>query len=543
MEKQTNGGILKKVWALLPWLWLAAGYGLDLWFQLVPGRWMVDSDMASEMMLSNFLNQEGRIISKIWYYSTELRVVSVQWVYRFTLLLFPNDWHMARAVGMAIMLAAFAGLMLLLARSIGLGRIGVWMAGVLIWPYGRIYLIYAIYGGHYLVYTFLYVVSLTLVLFSLAASRKKCVWMNIAACIVAMLSGMNGVKTLMVFQAPFVLAAMAVLILALNASKEKTWRGALRVCSQESRLMAGALATTMASFVGYIINSKVLAKMYSFKSFSGVTWNRFGVDWTLDRVLMDFFHLFGYQDGVGVFHFSGIASGVGLLVGAWLFFCIVRLVWRFTKLNAAQRLITVLMLTMLAVCGIAYTYFGNYCQYFWLTCMPVAVAVMMIEIKTEELHLPGARAVLTLVLAGAITLCSLNNVRQEIEHPALAHVGLDKVADWLVDNGYKEGYATFWNGNCMVEMTSGKLDVWMPGDLNNVNIEGWLQPDYHLTRYPEHPFVLVDTATDGPAEKCGLIKNGHGTEVYNDGRYAVYAFDSSDDLCAAAEITKTEHEN
>ncbi len=543
MEKQTNGGILKKVWALLPWLWLAAGYGLDLWFQLVPGRWMVDSDMASEMMLSNFLNQEGRIISKIWYYSTELRVVSVQWVYRFTLLLFPNDWHMARTVGMAIMLAAFAGLMLLLARSIGLGRIGVWMAGALIWPYGRIYLIYAIYGGHYLVYTFLYVVSLTLVLFSLAASRKKCVWMNIAACIVAMLSGMNGVKTLMVFQAPFVLAAMAVLIFALNASEEKTWRGALQVCSQESWLMAGALATTMSSFVGYIINSKVLAKMYSFKSFSGVTWNRFGVDWTLDRVLMDFFHLFGYQDGVGVFHFSGIASGVGLLVGAWLFFCIVRLVWRFTKLNAAQRLITVLMLTMLAVCGIAYTYFGNYCQYFWLTCMPVAVAVMMIEIKTEELHLPGARAVLTLVLAGAITLCSLNNVRQEIEHPALAHVGLDKVADWLVDNGYKEGYATFWNGNCMVEMTSGKLDVWMPGDLNNVNIEGWLQPDYHLTRYPEHPFVLVDTATDGPAEECGLIKNGHGTAVYNDGRYAVYAFDSSDNLCAAAEITKAEHEN
>lgn len=543
MEKQTNGGILKKVWALLPWLWLAAGYGLDLWFQLVQGRWMVDSDMASEMMLSNFLNQEGRIISKIWYYSTELRVVSVQWIYRFTLLLFPNDWHMARTVGMAIMLAAFAGLMLLLARSIGLGRIGVWMAGVLIWPYGRIYLIYAIYGGHYLVYTFLYVVSLTLVLFSLAASRKKCVWMNIAACIVAMLSGMNGVKTLMVFQAPFVLAAMAVLILALNASEEKTWRGALWVCSQESRLMAGALATTMASFVGYIINSKVLAKMYSFKSFSGVTWNRFGVDWTLDRVLMDFFHEFGYRDGVGVFHFSGIASGIGLLIGAWMFFCIVRVAWRYKKLNVTERLIIALMLTMLAVCGVAYTYFGDYSQYFWLPCMPVAIAVMMIEIKTEDLHLPGARAVLTLVLAGAITLCSLNNVRQESEHPALAHVGLDKVADWLVDNGYKEGYATFWNGNCMVEMTSGKLDVWMPGDLNNVNIEGWLQPDYHLTRYPEHPFVLVDTATDGPAEECGLIKNGHGIEVYNDGRYAVYAFDSSDDLCAAAEITKAEHEN
>lgn len=501
---------------------------------------MVDSDMASEMMLSNFLNQEGRIISKIWYYSTEIRVVSVQWVYRFTLLLFPNDWHMARTVGMAIMLALFAGLMLLLSHSIGLGRFGVWMTGALIWPYGRIYLVYAIYGGHYLVYTFLYVVSLTLILFSLAAIKKKCVWMNVAACVVAMLSGMNGVKTLMVFQAPFVLAALAVLVIALNTSGEKNWRGALQVCSQETRLAIGALTTTMAGFVGYIINSKILAKMYSFKSFSGVSWNRFGVDWTLDRVLMDFFHLFGYQDGVGVFHFSGIASGVGLLVGVWLFFCIVRLVWRYKQLNVAERLVVLLMIAMLAVCSMAYTYFGDYCQYFWLTCMPVAIAVMMIEIKTEDLHLPGARSMLTLVLAGAITLCSLNNVRQEIEHPTLAHVGLDKVANWLVENGYKEGYATFWNGSAMVEMTSGKLDVWMPGDLNNVSIEGWLQPDYHLTRYPEHPFVLVDTETNGAPEENGLIRNGHGTEVYNDGRYVVYAFDSTEDICAAAEITATE---
>ena len=540
MKEQTKQTLPQKLRAALPWLWLAAGYLLDLWFQLVPGRWLVDSDMASEMMLSNFLNQEGRIISKIWYYSTEIRVVSVQWVYRFTLLLFPNDWHLARTVGMAIMLALFAGLMLLLARSIGLGRLGVWMTAALIWPYGRLYLVYAIYGGHYLVYTFLYVVSLTLILFSLTASRKKCVWMNLAACIVAMLSGMNGVKTLMVFQAPFILAALAVLVIALNTSGERTWRGALQACGQETRLMLGAFTTTMASFVGYIINSKVLEKRYNFKSFSGVRWDRFGVDWTLDRVLMDFFHLFGYQDEVGVFHFSGIASGVGLLVGAWMAFCIVRLVWRYKKLDTAERLIVLLMLTMLVICSIAYTYFGNYCVYFWLTCMPVALAVMAIEIKTEDLHLPGARILLAVVLSGAITLCSVNNIRQEIEHPSLGHVGLDKVANWLVENGYKEGCSTFWNGNAMVEMSSGKLDMWVSGDVNRVSVEGWLQPDYHLTRFPEHPFLLVDTETDGPAEESALVRNGHATEVYNDGRYVVYAFDSTEDLQTAAELSDAE---
>ena len=540
MDKQMKGSSLKKIGALLPWLWLAAGYVLDIWFQLVPGKWIVDSDLASDMILANILNKEHSFFSYSWYYSTEIKAVGLHWFYKLGLLIFPNDWHLARVFGMVIALLLYSVAVLLLTRCMGLGKIGVWMAGALLWPFGRRYLVYAIYGGYYLVYTFFYILVLYFMFKSVEKSGKARIKWCALACIVSLAACLNGVKQLMVFQAPLILAVMILLLLALSDSKKTDWRSALQACDTEVWLTIEVVATTFAGLVGYIIDTKVLAAHYAFKSFSGVTWNRFGMDWTLDRALMDFFHEFGYQDGVGVFHFSGIASGVGLLIGAWVFFCIVRLVWRYKKLNVAQRLMTLLMLTMLAVCGIAYTYFGNYCQYFWLTCMPVAIAVMMIEIKTEDLHLPGARSMLTLVLAGAITLCSLNNVRQEIEHPTLAHVGLDKVANWLVKNGYKEGYATFWNGSAMVEMTSGKLDVWMPGDLNNVSIEGWLQPDYHLTRYPEHPFVLVDTETNGAPEENGLIRNGHGTEVYNDGRYVVYAFDSTEDICAAAEITATE---
>lgn len=540
MDKQMKGSGLKKIRALLPWLWLAAGYVLDIWFQLVPGKWIVDSDLASDMILANILNKEHSFFSYSWYYSTEIKAVGLHWFYKLGLLIFPNDWHLARVFGMVIALLLYSVAVLLLTRCMGVGKIGVWMAGALLWPFGRRYLVYAIYGGYYLVYTFFYILVLYFMFKSVEKSGKARIKWCALACSVSLAACLNGVKQLMVFQVPLILAVMILLLLALSDSKKTDWRSALQACDTEVWLTIEVVATTFAGLVGYIIDTKVLAAHYAFKSFSGVTWNRFGMDWTLDRALMDFFHEFGYQDGVGVFHFSGIASGVGLLIGAWVFFCIVRLVWRYKKLNVAQRLMTLLMLTMLAVCGIAYTYFGNYCQYFWLTCMPVAIAVMMIEIKTEDLHLPGARSMLTLVLAGAITLCSLNNVRQEIEHPTLAHVGLDKVANWLVENGYKEGYATFWNGSAMVEMTSGKLDVWMPGDLNNVSIEGWLQPDYHLTRYPEHPFVLVDTETNGAPEENGLIRNGHGTEVYNDGRYVVYAFDSAEDICAAAEITATE---
>ena len=51
MKQQTKGGALHRLWQALPWLWMAAAYLFDLWYQLVPGKWIVDSDLASEMIL------------------------------------------------------------------------------------------------------------------------------------------------------------------------------------------------------------------------------------------------------------------------------------------------------------------------------------------------------------------------------------------------------------------------------------------------------------------------------------------------------------
>lgn len=541
MKECTNKSMLKKTVQLLPWLWLAAGYILDMWYQLVPGHKLIDSDLASDMILASILNQDHSfLLTHNWCYSTEIKVVGLPIFYRIGLLLFPDNWTAARVFGMAIGLALYAAMMFVFARTMGLGQAGVWMTAALLWPFGRGYLVYAVFAGYYFLYTFLYMAVLALLLRGKnAKSRRKWAIYLVLACAVSLIAGTNGIKELMIFHAPFILAVFIVLAIALNTCQSTEWQSALQRCKGEIRLAGGALCTVVAAFAGYLFNCVILQKQYEFKSFGSVSWNRFGL-FTLDRVIMDFFHEFGYQDGVGVFHFSGIASGVGLLVGAWLALCIVRLALRYKKLNTAERTMLVLLVTMIVVCGVSYTYFSNYCQYFWLTCMPVAFAVMAIEIKTEELHLPGTRAAMAVVLSGALTFCSINNVRQEIEHPSLAHVGLDKVADWLVDNGYREGYATFWNGNAMTEMTSGQLDVWMPGDLNSIDIEGWLQPTYHLTRYPKHPFILVDTETDGAVENAGLIRNGNGTEVYNDGRYVVYAFDSAEEICSAAETTAAE---
>lgn len=535
MKQQTKGGALHKVWQSLPWLWMAAAYLFDLWYQLVPGKWIVDSDLASEMILSDLLNKEGTIISHNWFYSTELKVVNLQWFYRLGLLIFPNDWHLARTFGMAITLALFAAAMLFFVKCAGLGRAGLWMVGTLLWPFGQHYLVYAIYGGYYLVYTFFYMLVLALVLRSLNADKKHCALQWVLACVITAVAGMNGVKQLMVFHAPLCLAAAILLVLALHSCGKTDWKAALDVCRKEVRLLAASLVTAVAAAAGYFVSNAVLSRMYDFKSYNFIVWNR-DEDWfTLDRILMDFFHEFGYENGSGVFHFGGIAAAVGLLLGCWMFFCIVRLLLRLDKLERNDKLLVLLLVAMLAVCGVAYTYFHEYYLYFWLMNMPVAIAVMAVEIKTEDFHILGARQLLGVGLAVCFTLCAVSTVRQEQEHPYLAHKGLNTAAEWLVDNGYTQGYSTFWNGNAMTELTSGKLEVWTLQSLDRDDVPNWLQPKSHLTTDPEHPFLLIDTETDGPAENAKLIQYGDCTEVYNDGRYVIYDFADADALHAAAQ--------
>jgi hypothetical protein len=535
MKQQTKGGALHKVWQALPWLWMAAAYLFDLWYQLVPGKWIVDSDLASEMILSDLLNKEGTIISHNWFYSTELKVVNLQWFYRLGLLIFPNDWHLARAFGMAITLALFAAAMLFFVKCAGLGRAGLWMVGTLLWPFGQHYLVYAIYGGYYLVYTFFYMLVLALVLRSLNADKKHCALQWVLACVITAVAGMNGVKQLMVFHAPLCLAAAILLVLALHSCGKTDWKAALDACRKEVRLFAASLVTAVAAAAGYFVSNAVLSRMYDFKSYNFIVWNR-DEDWfTLDRILMDFFHEFGYENGSGVFHFGGIAAAVGLLLGCWMFFCIVRLLLRLDKLERNDKLLVLLLVAMLAVCGVAYTYFHEYYLYFWLMNMPVAIAVMAVEIKTEDFHILGARQLLGVGLAACFTLCAVSTVRQEQEHPYLAHKGLNTAAEWLVDNGYTQGYSTFWNGNAMTELTSGKLEVWTLQSLDRDDVPNWLQPKSHLTTDPEHPFLLIDTETDGPAENAKLIQYGDCTEVYNDGRYVIYDFADADALHAAAQ--------
>ena len=125
----------------MAYIWMTIAYLIDVLFMGFFGEKLLDSDMASEMILSDILNSEKSItgLTHSWYYSTEIRVLEMQWFYRIGLLFSPKNWHMARTIGMAIALIVFVVAIVLMFNSLGMKDAAKYGAAIALMPGGSWY--------------------------------------------------------------------------------------------------------------------------------------------------------------------------------------------------------------------------------------------------------------------------------------------------------------------------------------------------------------------------------------------------------------------
>ena len=292
--------------------------------------------MASEMILANLLNQEGGILSKNWYYSTELRVFCLQPFYRIGLLLKPHDWYVARIIGQALCLLATIASYLYMGHQLGLRYNGLLSAIAFACPFGTWYLMYGIYGGYYLPHmlllTLCFGVSLAL---RKATSNKRKLWLSFCLMVLCLVSGMNGVKSIMALFVPLLLASVVVFAYTLHT--EEKHDGMIRY-------PLIALGSFLVGATGYVINSKILTKQYHFPDFTSWVWAPIKLTSILDA-LSDFAGIFGYQTDSGwksmpeVFSLRGILGLMGLVMAAAVVFATVRLFKRWDKLKFEARIL------------------------------------------------------------------------------------------------------------------------------------------------------------------------------------------------------------
>ena len=525
---------------LFPWVWLVAAYCITMLVLCLHGRNYIDSDMSSEMVLANLLNQEGGLLSTNWWYSTELRVFCLQPFYRVGLLLFPHDWYAARMLGQGLCMLLLVAVYLYAWRGMGFRSSGAWSAGALVCPFGTWYLWYGPFGGYYLPHMIWILLSFGAILHLTRAEKAK-QWIVPAALLVfsSAASGLNGIKGLMEFYLPMLAAATVAAGLQWHLHPDRLPRRALR------QLGAAAGAAVIAAG-GYLFNSVVLSVNHSFSNYNDRSWTNLSIETLLDK-WADFLTLFGYpvdsllNGGGPLFSLMGILAAFSLLTAGAFVFSLIRLLLRWRELDE-QRILPLLMGAICLVQGLIFSCTGrpgDTNASYWLTVVPFVFLTLQMEGETEHFRLRFTRRAAGLAFCVCIAATSVSACMQFFQHGFQTNPHLAEVCDWLEDEGYTQGYATFWNGNVLTEWSDGQIEMWVTNNFNTLEPYEWLQKTSHV-QPPEGPVFLLTTMEE--LQSMNLTQLYWWSDVvYEDGEeiadrnkhYVVMAYDSAAELQTA----------
>ncbi|MBP3736684.1 MAG: hypothetical protein J6I56_06650, partial [Lachnospiraceae bacterium] len=247
---------IKKSSVVLAWLFLVCGILFTTYTYGWHGKCYLDSDQSSEMVLADFLNEiDGGLVTDSWYYSTEIRVIYVHLLYRILLPLFPS-WHAVRVVSVMVICIILANSIVYFGRKAGLKTGAVWLAGIYMYPFSGDYAYLILYGQSYVTYFIFCFIILGLILQWLKESDKnRKIILFVILALVSFLSGLNGIRQLLVLFFPLLLASIVLLWGKLDTFPMKAF-----FRTKEFLLALVVMSTTACGSCGFLYNAYFLQK-------------------------------------------------------------------------------------------------------------------------------------------------------------------------------------------------------------------------------------------------------------------------------------------
>ena len=469
------------------WIWVAMAFLVDMWYQIVPGKWITDGDLAGELLLADLLNKEKGILSRNWFYTTELRVFETQWFYRLGLLLFPSNWHSARVFAAALMTIVLVCAFIYFSKAIDLGNYGIWAAGFLIWPFGFWHLFLTIYGLYYMVYLIFSLLTMGLII---RYVREKKLHRLVLVLILALFSGLNGIRQTIVLFAPLIISAIIIFFVK---NKSDVVAESEKKEDLRKRLLIISFLAVIANLLGYAINALVFARKYQFRNFSDFLWGHNAIG-PVDTVI-DFLKLFGYLEGVPVLSVEGIASLAGVIIACVLvgFTCL--LLKQNNEYSFGEQVVIILFSVMVLFQTIVFAFLGNYTINYWLPVLCFAVAALALGFKKIPIPSCIVKQVALIMFSVLIVISSIGAIKKEVTSPLRGKPGLMEVSQWLSENGYNVVIASFWNADQITEFTNGEVEVYI-ASANAENGQQWLQKTSHF-ELPKGDYIQLINTNDG----------------------------------------------
>jgi hypothetical protein len=511
---------------ILPWLWFFGCMAALLIFMQWRTDYVLNSDMASELVLANLLAKENAILSQNWYYATELHVWFSQLIYAPLFKVFA-DWHTVRMVGSFVLYALVLLGYYYLCRRLRIARWFPWTAPVLMLPVSTLYFQYAVYATPYTFYiaNAFFILAMTLH-WSQSKSRAGRAALACGVGALSLLTGMNGPRYLMDFYAPLILAAAVLLFRDRNALL-KDGRVRLKANARFSFLLFSVFSGLCAA-AGYLFNIGVLSHRYDFYHYESIHFANLTFA-KLEAVINGWLHTLGYS-AVGALLSVHAAQNLFYLGLTVLIIMAIRHGMKHPRLYSDGEQTVVWLFTLSALIFIG-VYLTTDAAYFERYDLPIAVFAL--PAVALFLNRVGWRPIWKRTVC-ALLVCAVT-FNAALAYHALWQEDdtgeLRAISSLLTEKGYREGYASFWNANVMTELTDGDIDVRCWGSNSTTDLitvertMPWLQWKAHETTKPEGAvFVLFNNRE---REAFTIVENlDEGAILYRTDEYVLYGYDS-----------------
>ena len=491
----------------------------------VYGQYNLDSDIASEFVLAQLLNEEGRLMTDSWFYSTELRVVSPVPVYQLMLMLC-EDWHVARTASIAVLLAGVAASLVYMVRGMGASYTSALLcAAAVVLPITEYNSFTLVYGGFYTVCVMLTFVEIGLVL---RMGKRKGLKRLLAPLLLALLGvygGMGGVRMLMVCIAPLAAACFVTFFIEVRTCDHIHDLFAL----PSFPMLAGGVLLTAATLVGYKINTGVFAQMYDFAQYGETTVKPLTAEMFTDQIIC-LMSYFGYRNHELLLSLEGVVSVLAVILpvaGAAAMALMLQM-----KLDVRERLLAVFMpfalllgmaINVLTLTGDESSTLAYTVSYYMPAAILLVYALFWVfdrfACRMKWVRVVPMLAIVGVFLAG-------NMVYRDKEFKTYP-TELEDIAWCLMDEWAYEGYATFWNANVLTEITGGEIEVFAVEEWKNGTINEWLQRKDHLDRRPEGTVFALFRARDWKEGEPGFDSD---RLVYASDEFYVVVYDSDEEF-------------
>ncbi len=483
----------------------------------------LNADDSSELLLGNILASEKKLVTKSWYYSTELEILNTNIFFSLPFY-FTNNWHRARII------ATVSMYLILLLNLYGMSRVFHFRelfalsAAVLFIPFSDVYYIYILKAAYYFpLITISFFTLILAELFLRAEARKQYCLLGFSF-LFSLLVGMGGMRQMFMTYIPLLAASVILFYMTCKKAEYRKW-------------LVFSGISFLGSVIGYGINAGILSKIFSFRNWDDINFVRF--DFTrLSEIINGFLDTFGFSTD-NIFSAAIIKN---LACGGWILVTIAAICYAVKKREKVSS--EFLRLALFVGCS-----YGIFVLFYLFTnmihqphynipivCVSFSLAALFIkQVDWKKYISMGVFSMLVILTAASGISYYVSNWNHNQNEE------IRQISDFLLSEGYYNGYSTFWSANNITEFTNGKIEVWDLGE--GLHDQGlllfeiwdvdqvyeWLQKVSHSTTHPTGKVYLLLTA--GEFQKNNWGENLKEEKIiYRSPKFVILGYEDYEDL-------------